>query len=337
MTTFKKAKKIITLSSEKKADLWQSIEKDILFSKKDVRIVSDVRLGYWEAQNALNLYSKKKNMFISLITFLSLVLAGGTSFAAESSLPGDVLYPIKIYVNENVESAVTIGAQNEANLQLALIKKRLEEKAQLEAQARLTVEVQAQIEENIRDHRKIFEQERTTLESQSQINISNDLKVKLGNILWVEKWEEWEQTQEERSPQTQEDSNDSTIQVGVSGNAEVWSDKKVENKTQIKVNTEIEGDTQINNQWDTTLWTHSQTGESSDIESEIKANTNTQIKTEDKTRLQNLLNTTIWAGTQTNTKAEIKTSAQSGLVQSGTNDWDTLQVEDGIKIGGELK
>jgi hypothetical protein len=46
-------------------------------------------------------------MFISIITGISVLFSGGASFAAETSLPGELLYPIKIYVNESVQSAFT--------------------------------------------------------------------------------------------------------------------------------------------------------------------------------------------------------------------------------------
>ena len=44
-----------------------------------------------------------KDMTIALI--IALVLGGGTSFAAEGSLPGDLLYPVKIGVNEEFRRA----------------------------------------------------------------------------------------------------------------------------------------------------------------------------------------------------------------------------------------
>ena len=39
---------------------------------------------------------------------LALVLCGGTAYAAESALPGDILYPVKLHVDETVQGAFAV-------------------------------------------------------------------------------------------------------------------------------------------------------------------------------------------------------------------------------------
>lgn len=77
-----------------------------------------------------------------------LVLGGiiGTSVLAETSLPGDVLYPIKVHVNESVQGAFHIGAEENAKWEIEKIERRANEKAKLEAEAKLTAETNAEIE-----------------------------------------------------------------------------------------------------------------------------------------------------------------------------------------------
>ena len=64
-----------------------------------------------------------------LLTFA--VLAGGTAsvYASQSSLPGDVLYPVKIGV-ENIQVAVTRDPLDKANLYLEIAQRRIDEAAE---------------------------------------------------------------------------------------------------------------------------------------------------------------------------------------------------------------
>jgi hypothetical protein len=65
-----------------------------------------------------------------LIGLLVLGVAGGsTVYAALSSLPGDMLYPVKTGV-ENLQLAVTPGAVAKANLHLKLVQRRIDEATQ---------------------------------------------------------------------------------------------------------------------------------------------------------------------------------------------------------------
>lgn len=90
------------------------------------------------------------------VAFLSAILlltTGGMSVAAQGSIPGDLLYPVKIRV-ENIESAFVFGTQNRAQFEVSRTTKRLEEVTELaihknisnklimEAQVRLERQVQ---------------------------------------------------------------------------------------------------------------------------------------------------------------------------------------------------
>lgn len=43
------------------------------------------------------------------VLLLAVLMGRGTAFAAEGALPGEPLYPIKIYVNEEVRAAFIVG------------------------------------------------------------------------------------------------------------------------------------------------------------------------------------------------------------------------------------
>ncbi len=84
---------------------------------------------------------------ILLAVFITL----GTSFAAQGALPGDVLYPVKTGVNENIRGAFAIGANAEAKLQTDLLEERLEETQTLHAEGNISTETEAQLAASIKD------------------------------------------------------------------------------------------------------------------------------------------------------------------------------------------
>jgi len=94
-----------------------------------------------------NLY---KHMTIALI--LALLLGGGTSFAAEGSLPGDILYPVKIHVNENVQTLAAFSDSAEARAQANLAERRLKEAEQLTSENRLQTEVAVSLRADYENH-----------------------------------------------------------------------------------------------------------------------------------------------------------------------------------------
>lgn len=71
------------------------------------------------------------NMIVPLLIIISLLGGGaGATYASQASLPGDVLYPVKL-VTEQVQVALTIDDTKEAALHLKLSSKRLEEVEEL--------------------------------------------------------------------------------------------------------------------------------------------------------------------------------------------------------------
>lgn len=78
-----------------------------------------------------------------------LLLGGGTTVAAQYAVPGDVLYPVKVGVNENVRGAFAVGANAEARLQADLLAERIEEAEKLAARGELRGEMAARVETNI--------------------------------------------------------------------------------------------------------------------------------------------------------------------------------------------
>jgi len=76
---------------------------------------------------SLNLFIRKNYMIPAIIIALLLATSGGTVAAAENSLPGDILYAVKLNVNEKVMSAAAVSDDAEADVQAKFVERRLQE------------------------------------------------------------------------------------------------------------------------------------------------------------------------------------------------------------------
>ncbi len=87
--------------------------------------------------------------FMPLILILAVVIGGSTTFAAQSAVPGDFLYPVKTEFNENIRTAFAFSADSEAKVQTAILEERIEEAQTLHAEGRLTSDTATQVSTNI--------------------------------------------------------------------------------------------------------------------------------------------------------------------------------------------
>lgn len=115
----------------------------------------------------------------AVIAVITLMVGGGTSLAAESALPGDALYPIKVSVNEEVRGALTISDEAKARLAANLAERRLQEAATLAAEGKLTAEAQAEIESRFNAHVEKFEARANKLAAKGRANAAAELSSNL--------------------------------------------------------------------------------------------------------------------------------------------------------------
>ncbi len=66
-------------------------------------------------------------MHIIIILLVAIVASGGVSVAAEHTVPGDLLYPVKIHVNENVRAAAAVSGEGNAAWETRRTERRFEE------------------------------------------------------------------------------------------------------------------------------------------------------------------------------------------------------------------
>jgi hypothetical protein len=89
---------------------------------------------------------------------LVVFVGGGTASAAQGSLPGDLLYPVKVSINEKVESALAPDIAAKAEVQAKLAERRVEEAEALASQGRLDTEKAEMIGTEFEAHAKVAEE-----------------------------------------------------------------------------------------------------------------------------------------------------------------------------------
>lgn len=87
-----------------------------------------------------------------IILAIALFAAGGVSYAAENSLPGDVLWPVKVNVNEEVRLAFALSPEGKAEWEALRAERRLEEAGVLAAEGQLNAETGAVIQARLNEH-----------------------------------------------------------------------------------------------------------------------------------------------------------------------------------------
>lgn len=87
-------------------------------------------------------------------TLTLFVFLGGISFAAEYALPGNILYPIKINVNEELRSLTGFSSEDRAGWEAKRAERRLREAQELALLGRLEGDVREELESRFETHLK---------------------------------------------------------------------------------------------------------------------------------------------------------------------------------------
>ena len=96
-------------------------------------------------------------------TVFAVVLIAGIPFAAEQSLPGDTLYPVKVRLNENLRSQLSLTPYQKVAWDTRVVERRIAEARLLASEGKLTQEAQETIEEGVRKHTKAAQKELAAL------------------------------------------------------------------------------------------------------------------------------------------------------------------------------
>ncbi len=102
---------------------------------------------------------------VPVALLLVIGLSGGTAFAAQSALPGEPLYAIKINVNEAVQTALATSPESKAQVNAQLATTRLEEAETLASQGTLDATTTAELAANFTAHAQAAQAGTQTLAS----------------------------------------------------------------------------------------------------------------------------------------------------------------------------
>src|SRR3990167_9023817 len=111
-----------------------------------------------------------KKFFMPIFLVIVLLATGGVSWGAQNSLPGDTLYPIKIEVNERVNSWAAITDESEAKLASKLALRRIEEAEELLSKDEFSVESKEKIEARFEIHTAKMEEKIAKLEEKNKLS-----------------------------------------------------------------------------------------------------------------------------------------------------------------------
>ena len=89
---------------------------------------------------------------------LMIVVGGSVSYAASDALPGSLLYPIKIYVNEEIHAALISSPTAKTEYAIRRAELRLQEGEQLQSQNQLTEGNQTQVQTQFQAQARAAEQ-----------------------------------------------------------------------------------------------------------------------------------------------------------------------------------
>jgi hypothetical protein len=121
------------------------------------------------------------NLIIGLL--IALTAGGGVSVAAESAVPGDTLYPMKVSINEGVRGWVAVSDEAEAKWQTRLSERRLEEAEELAADGELSLEKRERLENRFQESAERIQAIITAMEEQddavTEVMIHSEMEASL--------------------------------------------------------------------------------------------------------------------------------------------------------------
>lgn len=159
---FKKSKEI-TLTKDEKSKILMRLHSYITASPSDVDILQRASWGQFIFQSF--------SFILRPIPLTLVIVCGlgiGTAWAAESTLPGDTLYPVKTSITEPIRGWFAFSSSSQANWNVTLTARRLEEAEYLAATAQIDEPLRIKLEKQIADHVQQAELQLAEVEEQDR-------------------------------------------------------------------------------------------------------------------------------------------------------------------------
>lgn len=299
--------KSIELNSSERERLDSAIFSYIQGSNREsVRFSESVRHKHHNALTFLLTLRPKFSMTSKIVLTLIFALSAGTAGAAEFSAPGQLLYPVKVSINEEVRAAVAVGAEADAQWSIRRIERRAEEAERLavegtlsaDAGARLAMEVDSHVSSTHASIQRLEAQGRSEEASQLQLRLESTLSTFSQSLSQRLDVETTSDAGVEASDS--EDGSSATVEGGIEAEVRLNSQPLFQ-----QLNTSIESTQQILIDSQTTV------GDAS-VDSEVQAETDTAVE----------------VLTDIEQEADVEANAQTDVEASSTMDSvDTIQAE----------
>lgn len=174
--------KNIKLSSREKDDMFDCL--DTYMKKhpaKDAPLSVGVLSGFFtQVKNYRYVYS---------IATVILFFGTGVTFAAEKALPGDILYPVKIHVNENVKSTISITPKARQKFEEEKIIKRLDEVKILVNEGKFDDKRRSKVEHEVEKSIQALQGNKQDNKKNNNKEFKNKLDLRLENIKKIDQKE----------------------------------------------------------------------------------------------------------------------------------------------------
>jgi hypothetical protein len=170
--------------------------KDIVLGKEEKGAMRDVLCAYvkghpvereqWPVISPLRVHKSPLWMvrltprsFGAFALMLSLLLGtGSVSYAAEDALPGDILYSVKVRVNEEVQGVLAVSDEEKVSWAKERAERRVSEASELASQGRLDAEKKETVAHLLEEHTQEAVETIRTLEEKDPVlgtELSDDL------------------------------------------------------------------------------------------------------------------------------------------------------------------
>lgn len=133
-----------------------------------------------------NFFAQYRYSYGVIVAILILFITASTSYAAEWALPGDILYPIKINVNEKIKSVVLLTPKSKAKYEEIKVIKRLSEAEELIKKGKFDdnkrIQIENEVEKSVETINSIGIERVKNKNASSSDEFRKDLDMRFNNI-----------------------------------------------------------------------------------------------------------------------------------------------------------
>lgn len=160
-----------SLSSDEKNKMLSNI-----YSNNTIEVIDDVPV-----HSSISIYSLFIKQKVFVLAALLLFIFSGTAYAATNSLPGDVLYGVKVNVIEPVSLVLKFTEKSKSEYKLKLLEKRIQEVEILKS--KYSFDLESKEESLSTTSKNIQDLNNSPIFNKSGVNKNLDIKVKNYNDL----------------------------------------------------------------------------------------------------------------------------------------------------------